>query len=146
MSQKADQYAEEGAYKGVERMHLLAGFGLSFMLALIVTISFAVGSNTIKGLLDLIPEFIQHGLSVATGIIPALGFAMLARLLINKQVAPYFFLGFVLMAYFKLPVTGVAILGAITAVIVVNIMNYAKGKNETIQTTSGEVIDDDEDF
>ena len=76
---------------GVERMHLLAGFGLSFMLALIVTISFAVGSNTIKGLLDLIPEFIQHGLSVATGIIPALGFAMLARLLINKQVAPYFF-------------------------------------------------------
>ncbi len=58
---------EEGAYKGVERMHLLAGFGLSFMLALIVTISFAVGSNTIKGLLDLIPEFIQHGLSVATG-------------------------------------------------------------------------------
>ena len=62
---------------------------------------------------------------------------MLARLLINKQVAPYFFLGFVLMAYFKLPVTGVAILGAITAVIVVNIMNYAKGKNETIQTTSG---------
>ncbi|HAP4080610.1 TPA: PTS sugar transporter subunit IIC [Enterococcus faecalis] len=146
MSQKADQYAEEGAYKGVERMHLLAGFGLSFMLALIVTISFAVGSNTIKGLLDLIPEFIQHGLYVATGIIPALGFAMLARLLINKQVAPYFFLGFVLMAYFKLPVTGVAILGAITAVIVVNIMNYAKGKNETIQTTSGEVIDDDEDF
>ena len=94
------------------------------------------GSNTIKGLLDLIPEFIQHGLSVATGIIPALGFAMLARLLINKQVAPYFFLGFVLI-YFKLPVTGVAILGAITAVIVVNIMNYAKGKNETIQTTSG---------
>ena len=72
-------------------MHLLAGFGLSFMLALIVTISFAVGSNTIKGLLDLIPEFIQHGLSVTTGIIPALGFAMLARLLINKQVAPYFF-------------------------------------------------------
>ena len=142
MSQKADQYAEEGAYKGVERMHLLAGFGLSFMLALIVTISFAVGSNTIKGLLDLIPEFIQHGLSVATGIIPALGFAMLARLLINKQVAPYL-LGFVLMAYFKLPVTGVAILGAITAVIVVNIMNYAKGKNETIQTTSGEVIDDE---
>ena len=53
---------------GVERMHLLAGFGLSFMLALIVTISFAVGSNTIKGLLDLIPEFIQHGLSVATGL------------------------------------------------------------------------------
>ncbi|PZL76921.1 PTS sugar transporter [Enterococcus plantarum] len=145
MSQKADYYADDGNYKGVERMHLAAGFGLSLMLALIVSISFAVGSNTIKGLLDMIPEFVQHGLSVATGIIPALGFAMLARLLINKQVAPYFFLGFALMAYLEIPVTGIAILGAITAVIVVNIMNHNKGKG-MIQTSNGEVIDDDEDF
>ena len=68
-------------------MHLLAGFGLSLMLALVVTISFMVGSNTISKLLDMIPAFVQNGLSVATGLIPALGFAMLARLLINKQVA-----------------------------------------------------------
>ena len=84
-------YAADGNYKGVERMHLLAGFGLSLMLALVVTISFMVGSNTISKLLDMIPAFVQNGLSVATGLIPALGFAMLARLLINKQVAPYFF-------------------------------------------------------
>ncbi len=50
----------------------------------------------------MIPEFVRHGLTVATGLFRHLGFAMLARLLINKQVAPYFFLGFVLMAYFKL--------------------------------------------
>ena len=51
------------------------------MLAAVVTVSFLVGSNAVKSLLDTIPEFIKHGLSVATGIIPALGFAMLARLL-----------------------------------------------------------------
>lgn len=33
MNQKADLYAADGNYKGVERMHLLAGFGLSLMLA-----------------------------------------------------------------------------------------------------------------
>ncbi len=38
---------------------------------------------------------------------------MLARLLINKR--SLFFLGFVLMAYLKIPVTGIAILGAIVA-------------------------------
>lgn len=84
MNQKADLYAADGNYKGVERMHLLAGFGLSLMLALVVTISFMVGSNTISKLLAMIPAFVQNGLSVATGLIPALGFAMLARLLINK--------------------------------------------------------------
>ncbi|WP_407370827.1 PTS mannose/fructose/sorbose/N-acetylgalactosamine transporter subunit IIC [Carnobacterium sp.] len=146
MNNKADRYASEGNYKGVERMHLTAGFGLSLMLALIVGISFSVGSNTIKGLLDMIPEFVQHGLSVATGIIPALGFAMLARLLINKAVAPYFFLGFIVAAYLNIPVTGIAVFGAIIAVIVVNIMNFRKGQTDGVQTINGEVIDDDEDF
>ena len=145
MNQKADLYAADGNYKGVERMHILAGFGLSLMLALVVTISFMVGSNTISKLLDMIPTFVQNGLSVATGLIPALGFAMLARLLINKQVAPYFFLGFALAAYLELPVTGIAIFGAITAVVVVNLRNI-RGQGQSIQTTSGEVLDDDEDF
>lgn len=145
MNQKADLYAADGNYKGVERMHLLAGFGLSLMLALVVTISFMVGSNTISKLLDMIPAFVQNGLSVATGLIPALGFAMLARLLINKQVAPYFFLGFALAAYLELPVTGIAIFGAITAVVVVNLRNI-RGQGQSVQTTSGEVLDDDEDF
>lgn len=126
-------------------MHLLAGFGLSLMLALVVTISFMVGSNTISKLLAMIPAFVQNGLSVATGLIPALGFAMLARLLINKQVAPYFFLGFALAAYLEIPVTGVAIFGAITAVVVVNLRNI-RGQGQSIQMTSGEVLDDDEDF
>jgi len=145
MNQKADLYAADGNYKGVERMHLLAGFGLSLMLALVVTISFMVGSNTISKLLAMIPAFVQNGLSAATGLIPALGFAMLARLLINKQVAPYFFLGFALAAYLEIPVTGIAIFGAITAVVVVNLRNI-RGQGQSIQMTSGEVLDDDEDF
>ena len=90
MTHKADRYAEEGNYKGVEHMHLLAGFGLSLMLGLIVTISYMVGSNTIGSLLEKIPDFVQNGLTVATGLIPALGFAMLARLLINKKSSSLF--------------------------------------------------------
>ena len=141
LSQKADGYAERADTGGIERMHLIAGFGLSLMLATVVTISFLVGSNAVKSLLDTIPEFIKHGLSVATGIIPALGFAMLARLLINKKVAPYFFLGFVLMAYLKIPVTGIAILGAIVAVVMVNVTALSSPRTTTEQGVS----DDDED-
>ena len=134
-------YAEQADTRGIERMHLLAGFGLSLMLAAVVTVSFLVGSSAVKSLLDAIPEFIKHGLSVATGIIPALGFAMLARLLINKKVAPFFFLGFALMAYLKIPVTGIAILGAIVAVVMVNTTAH----NAPRPTTDQGVSDDDED-
>ena len=141
MNLKADNYAEEGNYKGVEHMHLLAGIGLSLMLGVVVMVSYMVGSNTIGNLLNMIPDFVQKGLSVATGLIPALGFAMLARLLINKQVAPYFFLGFAIASYLEIPVPGVAIFGAILAVVVVNIMNV---RQLPLQTTAGEVEEDEE--
>ncbi|APY70592.1 PTS sugar transporter [Salmonella enterica subsp. enterica serovar Koessen str. S-1501] len=140
---KADAYAEVGDTRGIERMHLISGIGLSLTLGIIVTVSYLAGVNMVKGFLDAIPEFIKHGLSVATGIIPALGFAMLARLLINKKVAPYFFLGFVLMAYLKIPVTGIAILGAIVAVVMVNMPKFAASQPAPAQGASH---DDEDDF
>lgn len=143
LNQRADVLASRADTRGVERMHLIAGIGLSLMLATIVTLSFLVGSSAVKSLLDAIPEFIKHGLAVATGIIPALGFAMLARLLINRRVAPYFFLGFVLMAYLKIPVTGIAILGAIVAVVMVNVTQNTSSRATAAQGASH---DDEDDF
>ena len=35
------------------------------------------------------------------------------RMIVNKKVAPYWFLGFILAAYLKIPVLGLAILGVI---------------------------------
>lgn len=131
LNHKADKYADEGNVRGIELMHLISGFGLSLMLGLVVTISYLVGSNAISSLVGAIPEFIQHGLAVATGIIPALGFAMLAKLLLNKVVVPYFFLGFVAVSYLNIPLTGMAILGAIIAIITVNnngILRFEKDK------------------
>jgi fructoselysine/glucoselysine PTS system EIIC component len=145
LAHKADKYADDGNTRGIEAMHLIGGFGLSLMLGIIVTVSFYVGSDTIKSILDAIPNFIQTGLQIATGILPALGFAMLAKLLINKKVVPYFFLGFLIVAYLKIPVTGIALLGAIVAVIMVNVLNTQKAK---LATNQGGVMsgDDDEDF
>ncbi|MEW9676830.1 PTS sugar transporter subunit IIC [Lentibacillus sp. L22] len=139
---KADKYAEEANIRGITIMHVLGGLGMSTMIGAIVFISYFAGSDAIKNVLDAIPSPVQTGLEVATGLIPALGFAMLARLLINKQVAPYFFLGFLIVAYLKVPVTGIALLGAIVAVVMVNVMQTQK-----LATEKGGVMDDDdEDF
>jgi PTS system mannose-specific IID component len=55
---------------------------------------------------------------VAGNLLPALGFALLMNLLLRKAVAPYFFLGFLLAAYLKLPVIAIGGLGIIIAVLV----------------------------
>lgn len=61
LSQKADGYAERADLRGIERMHLIAGFGLSLMLAAVVTVSFLVGSNAVKSLLDTIRNLSNMG-------------------------------------------------------------------------------------
>ncbi|MFS0603860.1 PTS mannose/fructose/sorbose/N-acetylgalactosamine transporter subunit IIC [Peribacillus frigoritolerans] len=140
---KADKYAEEGNYKGIELMHIASGLGLVLMYGLVVGISFYAGSEQISKLLDFIPEFVQTGLKVAAGVLPALGFALLGRMLINKKVVPYFFLGFAAIAYLKLPVIAIAVIGTLIALIIVNI--DGNQSNPSIANQGGS-IDDDEDF
>ncbi len=119
---KADSYAESGNLSGVEKMHLLGGFlSVNLPIGLIVFASYVLGQPVIETLLEAIPQFIQNGLIIATGLMPALGFALLVKMIINKKNAVYFFLGFALSAYLEIPVTGVSIFAAITAIILVSI-------------------------
>lgn len=37
-------------------------------------------------MLDAIPQFVKSGLTIATGLMPALGFAVLASMIINKRI------------------------------------------------------------
>lgn len=135
----ADRGADKGDYKQIEKSHLFAGISLSLLKAVVVFTGFLIGNQTVSNLLGMIPEFLQHGLEVAAGIIPALGFAMLAELLLNKKVAHFFFLGFFLIGYFDISVTGIAIFGFILAIILINLEKPRK------IVTEGDVIED-EDF
>lgn len=137
---RADKAAEEADIKKLEIAHFGAGIGLSLLKAIVVTTGFLVGNQTVTRFLEIIPDFVQHGLEVAAGIIPALGFAMLAELLLNKKVAHFFFLGFFLIGYLDIPVTGIAIFGFILAIILI-----ALKQNKVIPAVEGGV-DEDDDF
>lgn len=117
-NKKFNQYAEEGNYKGIQRLHILSGLLKPLLMGIIVFISLEAGSTAIKSFLDLIPTWVQSGLQVAGNMLPALGFALLMNLMFNKKVAPYFFLGFILAAFLKLPIIAIGGLGVIIALIV----------------------------
>lgn len=134
----ADKYAEKGNVKGVERQHIKAFYPISILCAALVGISYYVGAPFIADIVEAIPAFITHGLEVATGIIPAIGFAMLARMIMTKDVAAFFFGGFLLYAYMNIPVLGCAL---IACVIVAVIFTLDKNKGEKL-----EVIEDDNEF
>lgn len=127
---RADKYALEGDIKGVSRMHWYGGiFGMYLPLAILTALSFYLGSSVMETILNSIPQFIQDGLTISAGILPALGFAILLRMIMNKKVAAFLFIGFVLTAYLKLPVLGVAIMAicVVLAMVLNNDSNNTKG-------------------
>jgi fructoselysine and glucoselysine-specific PTS system IIC component len=138
-AKKADIYAEKGDTAGVSRMHWFGGIlGMYLPLAILVAISFRLGGGVMQQVLNLIPQFIQTGLSISAGILPALGFAILLRMILNKEIVGYLIIGFVLTAYLKLPVIGVALL----AVGILAILLYTNNEAGLSKMESGGAEDD----
>lgn len=50
-----------------------------------MALGFYLGVPFIEKVLSYVPDFITHGLDIAAGIIPAIGFAMLARMMVTKD-------------------------------------------------------------
>lgn len=121
----ADKFAKKGDIKGVEMVQIIAGIGNKIILSLIVGLGFVLGVPAIEKILQHVPEFVTRGLDVAAGLIPAIGFAMLARMMLTKSMIPYLLLGFILVAYLNVPIIGVALFGLVAALIYINKSNEA---------------------
>jgi PTS system mannose-specific IID component len=112
------EYAAAGDYRKIQRLHIASGLLKPILMGLITYLSLRLGSDAIKSFLELIPPWINDGLQLAGNMLPALGFALLMNLMFKKNVVPYFFLGFILAAFLKLPVIAIGGLGVIIAVLV----------------------------
>ena len=118
LNKKFNQYAEDGNYRKIQWLHIFSGLIRPLLMGFIVLLALQLGANAMRSFLDMIPAWVQSGLQVAGNMLPALGFALLMNLMFNKKVAPYFFLGFIMAAYLKLPIIAIGGLGVIIALII----------------------------
>ncbi|MDO5416947.1 MAG: PTS sugar transporter subunit IIC [Lachnospiraceae bacterium] len=144
---KFRELALEGKDRQITRLH----FGLWFLhyglYALIPFFAVLFGSDVVQKILESIPEVIMNGLTVAGNMLPAVGMAMLMRMLWDNKIAVYFLAGFVCVAYLKLPLISIAALGIVVAVVMAQvdfqIKNVSRAK---AAVTSAAETDDKEDF
>ena len=112
---KFEQLALEGKDKSITALH----FGLWALhyglYALIPFFAVWLGSDVVQTILQSIPKVIMNGLTVAGNMLPAVGMAMLLQMLWDKKIGIYFIFGFVAVAYLKLPLIAIAVLGVVIA-------------------------------
>lgn len=129
-NKRFEQYAEEGSYRKIERLHIFSGLLKPLLMGLITFATLQLGAEAMKSFLNQIPAWLSDALKVAGNMLPALGFALLLNLMFNKKSAPYFFLGFILTSYLKLPVIAIGGLGVVTALIITGITHKPASEEE----------------
>lgn len=137
---KADAFAKKGNLRGIYAVHWGIGLWGCVEYFLLCGGAFLLGVDAVQGILDWIPSFILDGFGVAANLLPAMGFAMLGRLVITKKLVPFYFLGFLLCSYMGVPVLGVAILAIIIGIEKFDLINMNVGSQMALEG------DDDDDF
>ncbi|MCI8861869.1 MAG: PTS sugar transporter subunit IIC [Lachnospiraceae bacterium] len=138
---QADKAAERGDYKGIDRA-LWGGAGLFFLAYfLLVFCGALLGSAVIGSFVEKLPQSVISGFSVASGMLPALGIAILMQLLFDKKNVAFFFVGWALSALLGVNTVGAAVIGTTIAYIM---FQYGKGRKAEAVTTavSAEMSDD----
>lgn len=137
----ADKAAERGDYKGIDRA--LWGGGILFFVSyfLLVFLGSLLGSAVIGTFVDMIPASVTNGLSVASGMLPALGIAILMNLLFDKKNVAFFFVGWVLTALMGVNTVGAAVLGTAVAYIIYQYTMQAKENAAAAQAAAGNLYD-----
>lgn len=114
---KCDQMVEKLNWRGVEWVNY---FGIMILFCFYFIVAFLplyFGASTATALVQKSPQWLLDGLSVAGGMMPAIGFAMLMKIMLKKTYAPYFILGFLSVTYLNLPILAIA-LGALSIALI----------------------------
>lgn len=116
---KTDEYASSGDLGKLTFMTLglpqIIAFVLRFIPAFIVLF---YGASAAQSILQWIPEWLTGIITVIGGILPALGMAVLLKMLLTtNSLIGYFIVGFIAVCALQLPIFAVALLGAALAMI-----------------------------
>lgn len=126
---KADKYAEEANFRGIEMCHI-AGLLLQGIRVAIpaLVVALVAGTSAVTNALNAIPEVITRGLQISGGFIVVVGYAMVINMMEAKALMPFFFLGFVVASFTGFNLIGLGILGACSAIFFIQLNpKYHKG-------------------
>lgn len=115
---KADEAAEAGDIKGIANVNILCMAIVSVSYGVLAFLCAYLAQAPMQAFVNALPEVITHGLEVAGGILPAVGFGMLLRTMMKAKYTPYLIAGFLMACFIEMPnLLPVALLGAVFALI-----------------------------
>lgn len=137
---RMDDYASKADIGGIDRLLYTTLFLRALLYAVVAFGTVYAGKSLAGFIQEYVNQEFLKGIGIGARMVPAIGFAMLLKTMWSKEMAPIFFIGFVMTTYLHLPIMAVAILaGAIAA------LYYFFGGNSSNKENKGSAVEEFED-
>ncbi len=118
----ADEAAERGDTKKIVNINITCTAIIALLYGIIVFLCAYVAQDGMRVLVEVLPEWLTHGFEVAGGVLPAVGFAMLLKVMLKGEFLPFLLIGFVISCFLDYSnLLPIAVIGVALALFVYNI-------------------------
>lgn len=122
MMHRVDRLIDEGnKEKQIIGIHYLNLIITIVVYWLITFVALYAGNEIIAKVVDSIPAWVINGLNAVAKVLPAMGFALLLNLLMDKDIVPYLIMGFALSSWMGLSMIAVATIALAVALVMYQI-------------------------
>lgn len=101
-----------------------------------------VGANYVEIVINAIPAWLNAGLNVASGMLPALGFAILLRQMPLGKYGYFLLAGYVMAAYLGMGMLAIAMVGVVICVFIFQ-MKEENDKQVSMNVAQGGELEDE---
>ena len=136
----ADKAADEADVKGIYKTAATCTAIIALLYAAIVFLCAFVAQDAMKVLVESLPAWLTHAFEIAGGMLPAVGFAMLLKVMLKVEFIPYLLIGFVISCFLSYSnLLPIAVVGVALALLVYNTEQSIKANAVVVEQ------EDDED-
>ncbi|PHM74252.1 PTS N-acetylgalactosamine transporter subunit IIC [Xenorhabdus kozodoii] len=132
MMHKCDDMVKKLNWRGVEWVNYFGILILFFFYFIVAFLPIYFGADVASEIVQKAPQWLLDGLAVAGGMMPAIGFSLLMKLMMKKTYVAYFILGFISVTFLKMPIIAVA-LGAF-AIALIDFFHRTRDDNQGVTT------------
>lgn len=127
---KAEKYADEADIKKFGRLNILMILIVGLTYGVVVFSCTYVAQAPMKDLVASMPVWLSHGFEIAGGILPAVGFGLLLKVMLKLEFVPFLIIGFIFACFVQFSnLLPVALIGTALAMFV-----YYSDKNKGLVT------------
>ena len=114
---REDAAAEKGDFKTIEMWQWVALAIQGLRIAIPALLLMFIPSEVVMNFLNMMPAWLTEGMTIGGGMVVAVGYAMVINMMANKEVWPFFAIGFALAAISQLTLIALGVIAVAMALI-----------------------------